>query len=85
MLETIKYSDYAEYTMGGISLLVLDVNLYSGCLKQFWSSVTYLALEVPACREGCLGREGRRQEDNLSTSSMDRIKILKVESGSYSR
>lgn len=67
MLEIIKYSDYAEYTMGGISLLVLDVNLYSGYLKLFWSRVTYSALEVPACREGCLGREGRRQEDNLST------------------
>lgn len=67
MLEIIKCSDYAEYTMGGISLLVLDVNLYSGCLKLFWSSITYLAIEVSVCREGCLGRKRRRQEDNLST------------------
>lgn len=34
MLEIIKCSDYAEY-MGGISLLVLDVNLYSGYLGCF--------------------------------------------------
>lgn len=65
MLEIIMCLDCTKYTVGGISLLVLSVNLYFGCLKLFWSCIIYLELQVSASREGCLGREGRRQEDNL--------------------
>jgi len=59
MLEIIKSSGYAEYMKGGISLLVSDVNLYSGCLKLFWS---YLLSTSSGSLQGRMPKQRGKKE-----------------------
>lgn len=85
MLEIINSSDNAQYTMGGISFLVLDVNFYSRGLKIFCSTITYLAL-------GSVSLQGRRPRSRGKKAGILFVNLInannkniEVESGSYSR